>query len=295
MLNPDVDPKDFIRPGHIFPLIANNHGVLKRAGHTEATVDLMKEAKMQPAGVICEIMNEDGTMARVPDLMKIAEEWNLKIITIEDLVSYRLKKNCFLKSTSGISLPTKLGDFNVQVFSPSYDPKTEVIAISKGNLKNASSLPVRIHSQCFTGDALGSLKCDCGEQLDSALKFIEENDNGLIIYLHQEGRNIGLTDKINAYALQEKGEDTVEANLSLGRKEDEREYSLAQQVLKFWDIQSIELITFNPLKRKQLEQLGILIEKTISLTNTSNKHNHRYLMTKINKMGHDENLMINKH
>lgn len=291
MLDEDVDPADFIRPGHIFPLVSNPFGTLKRPGHTEATIDLMNLAGLKPMGVICEIMNEDGTMARVPELKKMASKWDIKMITIADLITYRLQNEFILNQTDKIKLPTKFGEFDMRVFSPAMDPSIEIIAVSKGDIKSAENLPVRIHSQCMTGDLFGSLRCDCGEQLEAALNYIESEGSGLIIYLPQEGRNIGLTNKVKAYVLQDQGRDTVEANTLLGLDIDARDYSLAQQVLKFWDIKKIKLMTHNPDKLSQLKGLGIEISDTIFAGSVPNKHNEFYLSTKISKLGHSEKLI----
>jgi 3,4-dihydroxy 2-butanone 4-phosphate synthase/GTP cyclohydrolase II len=284
MLDKKAKPSDFVRPGHIFPLIAKNGGVLKRNGHTEAAVDLSKLAGLNEAGVICEIINEDGTMSRVADLIKLAEKFSLKIITIKDLISYRRKTEFNLKFIEDINFPTKFGEFRMSIFS---DPITneEHMAIYKGELLANTPL-VRVHSKCVTGDTFGSLRCDCGEQLESSLKDIETNGAGILVYLDQEGRGIGLSNKIKAYKLQESGLDTIEANEKLGFHAELRDFAPAAQIIKYFQVNSVNLLTNNPLKVNELIEYGIDVEKRIPLEMDANKFNMDYLKTKKNKMNH---------
>lgn len=278
---------DFRRPGHVFPLIAKPMGVLDRLGHTEATVDLAKLCNSKPAGVICEIMNADGTMARVDDLFKIAEQFDLKIITIKDLTHYRKCVELLVKREAEAQLPTTLGKFSICGYSNVLDNE-EHVAIIKGDLSklNDGQAPlVRIHSECLTGDVFHSLRCDCGEQLNKALMTIEEEGLGVIIYLRQEGRGIGLINKLRAYELQQGGMDTVQANLELGFPDDMREYLLAAQILRDLGINTVRLITNNPEKIKELEDYGIVVCERVSLLSTRYPENSEYLATKIKKFG----------
>lgn len=279
--------EDFVRPGHIFPLIAKDGGVLERPGHTEASVDLSKLAGFSSVGVICEIMNSDGSMSRLPELCELAEKYDLKIISIADLIDYRKKTENLISTVESIPLPTASGDFDMYIFR-SEILKQEHIAIVKGSkekLKSGEAL-LRVHSECFTGDILGSLRCDCGDQLESALKLVEEKGSGLVIYLRQEGRGIGLFNKIKAYQLQDKGMDTAEANLHLGFPVDSRDYTMAGQILRYFEIDSVMLLTNNPLKMDALKKLGLKNLTREPLEINANHKNAQYLLTKKVKLGH---------
>ena len=286
IINPKSVANDFRRPGHIFPLVASENGVLGRLGHTEAAVDLATICNSKPAGIICEIMNADGTMARVNDLFKIATKFDLKIITIKDLVLYRKTVEKLIKCEAIAELPTQIGKFDIYGYSNTLDDK-EHLAIVKGDLKSSDKIPlVRIHSECITGDVFHSLRCDCGEQLNKALTTIEEDGVGVIIYLRQEGRGIGLINKIKAYALQQEGLDTVEANLKLGFPDDMREYLIAAHILRDLDCTKIRVITNNPEKIKELESYGIEVCERVVFESTRYPENTRYIDTKIEKFGH---------
>lgn len=276
---------DFIRPGHMFPLIAKQGGVLVRAGHTEASVDLMKLAGLNPVGVICEILNEDGTMARLPDLKIFAKKNDLKIITIQDLIEYRNKHETLIRKEAESSLETKYGRFEVQVYTSLIDLK-EHVALTKGDIKNQPATMVRVHSECLTGDAFGSKHCDCGEQLERALQMISENGHGALLYMRQEGRGIGLSNKIKAYSLQQTGMDTVEANHKLGFKMDLRDYGIGAQILADLGIKEMDLLTNNPKKVVGLEGYGLKIRKRLPIEIEPNEVNLSYLKTKKGKMGH---------
>jgi 3,4-dihydroxy 2-butanone 4-phosphate synthase/GTP cyclohydrolase II len=293
-LDPDTKPQDLTRPGHIFPLCSREGGTLKRAGHTEASVDLARLAGLYPAGVICEIMNADGTMARLPQLERFAEKRGLKMITIKDLIEYRVKhdktylgdeKEPLIKRITEAKLPTKYGEFRVLVYRSAADRKDHV-AIVKGDVKGREDVLVRVHSECLTGDLLGSLRCDCGGQLHEALKKIESEGIGILLYMRQEGRGIGLTNKIKAYALQDKGMDTVEANEALGFDADLRDYGIGAQILKDLGLGSIRLLTNNPKKIVGLEGYGLKVTGREPLYLPTNQHNERYIETKKKKMGH---------
>lgn len=278
---------DFVRPGHIFPLIAKDRGVLERPGHTEASVDLSKLAGFSPVGVICEIMNPDGSMARFPELCDLAHQHGIKMISIADLITYRKLQENLISSVESIPFPTKSGDFQMYIFKSDV-LKQEHIAIVKGdvlNLKNPGTL-VRIHSECLTGDIFGSLRCDCGEQLSASMKTIEEQGSGAIIYLRQEGRGIGLFNKIRAYQLQDKGMDTAEANLHLGFPVDLRDYTMASQILNYFKMDQIKLMTNNPQKMDGLSKLGHKNVERFPLEMTANTKNAQYLFTKKVKLGH---------
>lgn len=285
VLDSDADTDSFKKPGHVFPLAAKDGGVLKRAGHTEAAVDLAELAGFSSAGVICEIMSDDGTMARVPELMEYAKVHNLKIITIADLISYLYEKQNFIKSTSTCKLPTKYGDFTMIGYENSLDDK-EHIALVMGDISKDEPVLVRVHSECLTGDAFHSLRCDCGEQLDQAMKNISENGSGVILYMKQEGRGIGLINKIKAYNLQDQGFDTVEANLELGFPEDMRDYGIGAQILKSLGIKKINLMTNNPRKLSGLSGYDLEIVKRVPIEIDCNYNNEKYLKTKKEKLEH---------
>ncbi len=281
----NVISSEFKRPGHVFPLIAKENGVLERPGHTEASVDLAKISGASPVAVICEIMKEDGRMARVPDLIEIANKFQLKLITIKELISYRKRNESFIEREVETNLPTDYGNFKLIGYSNKLDNK-EHIALVKGEVSEESSVLVRIHSECLTGDVFHSKRCDCGPQLDKALKMISERGSGVVIYMRQEGRGIGLLNKLRAYRLQENGLDTVEANEALGFPADLREYEISAQILKDLQISSIELLTNNPGKIAALEKNNIMIEKRVPMEPNLLKDNENYLYTKQEKLGH---------
>ncbi len=285
LVDSNSKPEDFTRPGHIFPLIAQNYGVLARAGHTEAAVDLARLAGMQPAGVICEIMNEDGSMARVPQLMEYCQKHQLKIITIADLIKYRRQHEHFLSRKAVAQMPTVTGDFKIVGFQNEVT-KEHHVALIKGDISGEEPVLVRIHSECLTGDIFGSKRCDCGEQLHESLQRIEKEGRGILLYLRQEGRGIGLLNKLKAYELQEEGLDTVEANLALGYPADLRDYGVASEMLANLGVKRITLMTNNPLKMNGLKGYGIEIVERIPLVIQANDNNKKYMETKINKMGH---------
>jgi 3,4-dihydroxy 2-butanone 4-phosphate synthase/GTP cyclohydrolase II len=285
LIDKNTTPEDLGRPGHIFPLKSKNGGVLRRAGHTEAGVDLARLAGLYPAGVLVEIMNEDGTMARLPDLMKIAERFNLKIISIEDLISYRLKMESLIEKEVNVKLPTKYGNFDLYAYKQT-TTQQEHLALVKGAWNDDESILVRVHSSCLTGDIFGSCRCDCGPQLHKAMEMIEKEGKGVIVYMNQEGRGIGLLNKLKAYKLQETGRDTVEANQDLGFKADERDYGVGAQILRDLKVKKIKLMTNNPTKRAGLIGYGLEIVDIVPLEIISNEHNRLYLETKRDKMGH---------
>lgn len=286
LIDPNTKPSDLAKPGHIFPLRARKGGVLRRAGHTEAAVDLARLAGYQPAGVIVEIMNEDGTMARLPQLMEIAKRHNLKLISIQDLINYRLEKEDFVKEEIRVKMPTKYGEFELVTFE---DTKTGELhhALIKGTWKTDEPVLVRVHSSCFTGDILHSMRCDCGEQLNAAMELVEKEGKGAVLYMNQEGRGIGLMNKLKAYKLQEEGLDTVEANEKLGFSMDARDYGVGAQILRKLNISNIRLISNNPKKRAGLLGYGLQIVETVPIEMTPNQHNEKYLTTKRDKLGHD--------
>ncbi|MFA8449395.1 MAG: bifunctional 3,4-dihydroxy-2-butanone-4-phosphate synthase/GTP cyclohydrolase II [Bacteroidales bacterium] len=284
-IDPAAKPDDFTRPGHIFPLKAKEHGVLVRAGHTEATIDMARLAGLYPAGVICEIMKEDGEMARVPDLMEFVKEHDLKIITIADLIAYRRKTESVIRKEAIADMPTKYGNFKAHGF---VDVNTgdHHVALIKGDVTTDEPVLVRLHSECLTGDAFGSNRCDCGEQLTEALKRIEQNGRGVLLYMRQEGRGIGLINKLKAYELQEKGFDTVEANHVLGFKADLRDYGVAAEILAAMGVQKVDLMTNNPAKITGLEGYGLQIVHRSPIEMTCHEKNEFYMLTKYKKMGH---------
>lgn len=284
-IDPKSKPEDFQRPGHIFPLQAREGGVLKRAGHTEAAVDLAKLAGLSPAGVICEIMNEDGTMARVSNLMEYVKVHDLKIITIADLIAYRRKNESLIEKQGSAKMPTKYGEFEIIGYVDKLTGK-EHIALVKGNVGNGDPVLIRVHSECLTGDVLGSLRCDCGDQLGAALKSINKEGRGVLLYMRQEGRGIGLINKIKAYHLQDKGMDTVEANLALGFPEDLRDYGIGAQILKDLGVTRVKLMTNNPKKISGISGYGIEIVDRVPIQIECNSKNEFYLKTKKEKMGH---------
>ncbi len=286
LVDENTKAEDLGRPGHIFPLKSKNKGVLRRAGHTEAVVDLTVLAGLKPGGALVEIMNEDGTMARLPDLIKIAEKFDLKIISIADLIAYKKGTESLVEKGEKVKLPTKHGDFYSIPFKQ-ISNGLEHIAIVKGEFKKDEPVLLRVHSSCVTGDIFGSKRCDCGQQLETALQNIEKEGKGALIYLNQEGRGIGLFNKLHAYKLQEEGYDTVEANHKLGFKSDERDYGVGAQIIRALGIRKLRLMTNNPVKRVGLEGYGLEIVETVPLEIKPNKHNEFYLMTKKDKMGHD--------
>jgi 3,4-dihydroxy 2-butanone 4-phosphate synthase / GTP cyclohydrolase II len=285
LIDPSIKPEELGKPGHIFPLRAKREGVLRRAGHTEAAIDLARLAGFEPAGVIVEIMNEDGSMARLPDLVLIAEKFKLKIVSIKDLIAYRLKFDSLIEKQVSVELPTQWGDFQLVAYRHKSTGQDH-LALIKGTWDENETILVRVHSSCLTGDIFGSCRCDCGPQLHKAMEMVEKAGKGVILYMNQEGRGIGLLNKLKAYKLQEQGLDTVEANLQLGFKMDERDYGLGAQILRDLGVSKIRLMSNNPKKRAGLIGYGLEIVETVSIEIQSNAHNENYLMTKKNKMGH---------
>jgi 3,4-dihydroxy 2-butanone 4-phosphate synthase/GTP cyclohydrolase II len=285
LADPTTQPADLGRPGHVFPLRAKDGGVLRRTGHTEAVVDLARLAGFQPIGVLCEIMDDDGTMARLPRLVGFAREFGLKILTIEDLVRYRRIKEKLVRRILETQLPTRYGDFKLVLYGTTVNDEHH-IALVKGEVGGKKDVLVRVHSSCTTGDALGSLRCDCGEQLGLALERIQSEGEGVLLYMHQEGRGIGLENKLRAYALQDGGLDTVEANVHLGFKPDPRDYGIGCQILVDLGLSSLRLLTNNPQKRVALEAYGLSFSDVVPLEVAPNEHNRRYLDTKRDKLGH---------
>jgi 3,4-dihydroxy 2-butanone 4-phosphate synthase/GTP cyclohydrolase II len=286
LIDPDTKPKDLGRPGHIFPLRSKNGGVLRRTGHTEATVDLAKLAGHEDAGVLVEIMNEDGTMARLPELREIAKKHDVKLISIKDLIAYRLEKETLIKEDVRVNLPTIYGDFELIAYKQ-LNTGEEHMALKKGSWEKDEAVMVRVHSSCMTGDILGSLRCDCGEQLHAAMKMVEQAGKGVVLYMNQEGRGIGLVNKLKAYKLQEEGLDTVEANIKLGFGMDERDYGVGAQILRELGISKIKLISNNPRKRAGLLGYGLEIVDCVPIEIKPNAHNKKYLATKRDKLGHN--------
>ena len=286
LIDPATKPEDLGRPGHIFPLRAKKGGVLRRAGHTEATIDLARLAGFEPAAVLVEIMNEDGSMARLPELKAIAKKFDFKLISIKDLIEYRLKTDSLIDEIVRVDMPTQFGHFKLIAFSEK-NSSNEHLALIKGEWQKDEPVLTRVHSSCFTGDILGSLRCDCGEQLHKAMQMVEKEGKGVILYMNQEGRGIGLVNKLRAYKLQEGGMDTVEANLHLGFPMDKRDYGIGAQILRHLNITKLRLMSNNPKKRAGLLGYGIEIVETIPIEAVPNPHNEKYLQTKRDKMGHD--------
>lgn len=289
LADPASTPQTFGRPGHINPLYAQDNGVLRRSGHTEAAVDLCKLAGLYPAGALMEIMNDDGTMARMPELQERAKEWDMKIITIKDLIAYRLKKETSIEVGEEVDLPTVYGHFRLIPFRQTSNG-LEHMALIKGEWKEDEPILVRVHSSCATGDILGSMRCDCGEQLHKAMQMIDKEGKGVLIYMQQEGRGIGLMNKIAAYKLQEEGLDTVDANIHLGFKPDERDYGCGAQMLRHLGVHKMRLMTNNPTKRVGLEAYGLEIVENVPIEITPNKYDVAYLRTKRDRMGHSLHL-----
>jgi 3,4-dihydroxy 2-butanone 4-phosphate synthase/GTP cyclohydrolase II len=285
LINPETKPEELGKPGHIFPLRARKEGVLRRAGHTEAATDLSRLAGFEPAGVIVEILNEDGTMARLPELLQIAERFDLKIVSIADLIAYRMKHESSITREVKVDMPTNLGDFELIAYSVK-STNQEHLALIKGTWEPNEPVLVRVHSSCITGDIFGSCRCDCGPQLQHAMRMIEEAGKGVIVYMNQEGRGIGLLNKLKAYKLQEEGYDTVEANLKLGFEGDQREYGIGAQILNDLGIKKIRLMSNNPKKRSGLIGYGLEIVENVAIEVGQNIHNEKYLKTKQEKMGH---------
>jgi 3,4-dihydroxy 2-butanone 4-phosphate synthase/GTP cyclohydrolase II len=285
LIDPNTKAEDLGRPGHIFPLKAKAEGVLRRAGHTEAAIDLSRLAGFEPAGCIVEILNEDGSMARLPDLIEVAKKWDLKIISIEDLIRYRLQHETLIRREISVDMPTRFGDFELVAYKQS-NTDQEHLALIKGSWEPGEAILTRVHSSCLTGDIFGSCRCDCGEQLQKAMAKIEAEGKGVIVYMNQEGRGIGLLNKLKAYKLQEQGLDTVEANLQLGFKMDERDYGVGAQILRDLGVSKMKLMSNNPRKRTGLIGYGLEIIENVPLEVEPNPHNAGYLATKKNKMGH---------
>lgn len=286
LINPDTRPEDLGRPGHIFPLKAKKGGVLRRSGHTEATIDMSRLAGFAPAGVLVEIMNEDGSMARLPQLKEIAKKFDLKLISIKDLIEYRLEQETLIKEEVRVNMPTKYGSFELIAFEQINTGEIH-LALKKGEWQKDEPILVRVHSSCMTGDILGSLRCDCGDQLHHALKMVEQAGKGLVLYMNQEGRGIGLLNKLKAYKLQEEGMDTVEANLELGFDMDGRDYGVGAQILRYLGVSKMKLMTNNPRKRAGLLGYGLEVVENVQIEIASNPHNEKYLQTKKDKLGHE--------
>lgn len=286
LIDSETKPSDYARPGHIFPLRAKKGGVLRRTGHTEAAIDLAELAGFYPAGVLVEILNEDGTMARLPDLIKIAAKFDLKVITIKDLVKYRMEHERLIERQVAVDMPTKYGNFELIAYTQTTTGEVH-LALKKGSWEKDEPILVRVHSSCETGDILGSMRCDCGDQLQEAMQKVEEEGKGLVLYMRQEGRGIGLLNKLKAYKLQEEGYDTVEANIKLGFQMDQRDYGVGAQILNDLGVSKIRLMTNNPKKRIGLIGYGLEIVENVALEIEPNCHNEKYLATKRDKMGHE--------
>jgi 3,4-dihydroxy 2-butanone 4-phosphate synthase/GTP cyclohydrolase II len=286
LIDPNTKPEDLGRPGHIFPLRAKRGGVLRRAGHTEAGNDLARLAGFKPASVLVEIMNDDGSMARLPELEEIAKKFDLKLISIKDLIEYRLKTDSLIEEIVRVDMPTKWGNFKLIAFNEK-GTTNEHLALIKGEWQKDEPVLVRVHSSCFTGDILGSLRCDCGEQLHNAMEHVEKEGKGVILYMNQEGRGIGLVNKLKAYKLQESGFDTVEANLHLGFPMDKRDYGIGAQILRYLGISKLRLLSNNPKKRAGLLGYGLEIVEAVPIEIAPNPHNEKYLTTKRDKLGHE--------
>lgn len=289
LIDPEIRPEELGKPGHIFPLRAKKGGVLRRAGHTEAAIDLSRMAGFEPAGVIVEILNEDGTMARLPQLMEIAEKFDMKIVSIEDLIKFRLKNESLVEPLIDVRMPTLDGDFDLHLFKETNTEK-EHLALVKGSWEKDEPILIRVHSSCMTGDIFGSCRCDCGPQLQKSMQLIEKEGKGVIVYMNQEGRGIGLANKMKAYKLQEEGYDTLEANLKLGFKGDERDYGIGAQIIRSLGVSKMRLMSNNPTKRTGLIGYGLEVVENVPLEIESNKYNELYLKTKRDKMGHSLNL-----
>src|SRR3954466_5661336 len=286
LIDPATKPEDLGRPGHIFPLRAKTGGVLRRAGHTEAAIDLARLAGFEAAGILVEIMNDDGSMARLPELKEIARKFDFKIISIRDLIEYRLKIDSLIEEIVRVDMPTKYGHFKLIAFKEK-NTSNEHLALIKGEWQKGEPVLTRVHSSCFTGDILGSLRCDCGEQLHKAMQMVEKEGKGLVLYMNQEGRGIGLMNKLRAYKLQEEGLDTVEANLHLGFGMDERDYGVGAQILRYLGVTKLRLMSNNPKKRAGLKGYGLEIVDIVPIEIKANPHNERYLRTKRDKLGHE--------
>lgn len=286
LVDPETKPEELGKPGHIFPLKAKRGGVLRRAGHTEASIDFARLAGFKPAGVLVEIMNEDGSMARLPDLVKVAQRFNLKLVSIKDLIEYRLKRESLIKREIEVDMPTEFGHFNLVAFEQTNTHDVH-LALVKGTWEKDEPVLVRVHSSCVTGDIFGSCRCDCGSQLHRAMELVDQEGKGVVLYMKQEGRGIGLLNKLKAYKLQEQGLDTVEANLQLGFDMDERDYGVGAQILRELGIGKIKLMTNNPKKRVGLMGYGLEIVENVPIEVVPNPHNERYLLTKRDKLGHN--------
>ncbi len=293
LVDKNTQSNQLARPGHIFPLKAKNRGVLRRAGHTEATVDLTRMAGLEPGGALVEIMNEDGSMARLPELIEVAKKFKLKIISIEDLIKYKLESESLIIKGVEVKMPTKYGDFHLIPFKQKSNG-LEHVALIKGTWKEDEPILVRVHSSCVTGDIFGSYRCDCGDQLHQAMQMVDKEGKGAVIYMNQEGRGIGLMNKIAAYKLQEEGDDTVDANIHLGFAADERDYGVGAQILRELNITKLRLITNNPVKRAGIEGYGLEVVETVPNVIEPNKYNKKYLETKQNRMGHFLDLVMYK-
>ena len=286
LVDPKTRPDELGRPGHIFPLRAKKGGVLRRAGHTEAAIDLARLAGFAPAGVLVEILNEDGTMARLPQLREVARKFDFRIISIKDLIEYRVKRDSLIEEIVRVDMPTRWGHFKLIAFQEK-NSANEHLALVKGEWKEGEPVMVRVHSSCFTGDILGSMRCDCGEQLHEAMQMVEKEGRGVILYMNQEGRGIGLLNKLKAYRLQEEGMDTVEANLHLGFQMDQRDYGVGAQILRHLGITKLRLISNNPKKRVGLIGYGLEVVENLPIAMPANPHNEKYLNTKRDKLGHE--------